>query len=136
MGSVFVFIEQFVQEMLVAFSAGSSATYRRLVTWHYIVFCVFQCPCSLISTMLYERVSFAAPFYVSAGLATVAATVYLPYFACRRGRESGAITGAPAAVEPAKGNMERSLERPHNEMFMHTAPLRMPPGSIYAESPL
>lgn len=71
MGTVYVFFEQAVQEMLLKYSHGDHAYYRRLVSMHYLV---FTAGCALPSPLalgLYEGTGdFAIAFYTAATIVT------------------------------------------------------------------
>jgi hypothetical protein len=49
MGTVYVFCEQCIQEMLVLYSCGDQEQYRRLVMAHYIVFTMGCALCATVS---------------------------------------------------------------------------------------
>lgn len=78
MGTVFVFGEQVVQEMLVLYSFGSSDLYRKLVFRHYVMYCTACMTMGMIGLLLYEHVSPTAAFYVAA----LAAGTYASCFGC------------------------------------------------------
>ena len=86
LGTVYVFCEQFVQEMLVIYSVGSHIQYKRLVFYHYIFFCGGACACAPIAIGLFELLSFERTFYVSAVWAGVAAACSRPFHVAARGR--------------------------------------------------
>ena len=82
MGTVYVFCEQALQEMLLLYSHGSSARYRRLVFMHYIVFTAGCALCSPIAYGLYGASGFASAFYISAAIAFAVGAVFASFFVC------------------------------------------------------
>lgn len=99
MGTVYVFCEQMVQEMMVVYSVGSHRKYRHLVFWHYIFFCGGACACAPIAVALYELLGFADTFYASAVWAVVSGVAFASFFATRFSRTSEGILGSYKAAE-------------------------------------
>ena len=85
--------------MLVVYSRGKHALYRRLVSANYLLFCVSLISNGYISVSLYERVGKTAAFYVAAAVALVYALGYGGFYLVRlRGSVSG-LRGGLAAAE-------------------------------------
>ena len=98
MGTAYVFGEQGVQELLLLYSHGDHAVYRRLVFVHYLVFTAGCALCSPLAYGLYTAAGFASAFYVSAGVALVASATTVAFFACRLARTVG-VFGALGDAE-------------------------------------
>ena len=99
MGTVYVFCEQLVQEMLVVYSVGSHEKYKRLVFWHYIFFCGGACACAPIAVSLFELLGFANTFYTAAVWASVSGVAFATFFAARFARTAEGILGKYDAAE-------------------------------------
>ena len=99
MGTVYVFCEQMVQEMMVVYAGGSHQKYRHLVFWHYIFFCGGACACAPIAVGLYELLGFAHTFYASAVWAAVSGVAFAAFFAARFSRSSEGFLGSYEAAE-------------------------------------
>ena len=109
MGTVYVFCEQFVQEMLVIYSVGSHNQYKRLVFYHYIFFCGGACACAPIAIGLFELLSFERTFYVSAVWAGVAGCLFAAFFMLRLAGTSEGIFGTSLADAEIELRCRRSM---------------------------
>ena len=83
MGTVYVFCEQQLQEMLLVYSFGNHRLYRRLVSLHYLSYTAGCALCAPIAYGLYEVSGFAGAFYATAGCAVSAGITFATYFTCR-----------------------------------------------------
>ena len=91
MGTVYVFCEQCMQELLVVYSAGSHEAYQRLVFWHYVFFCGGACACAPIAIALFEVFGFSGTFLASAVWASVAGVAFNAFFAFRLARTTRGV---------------------------------------------
>lgn len=106
MGSTYVFIEQCTAELLLLYSRGSHALYRRLVSYNYAVFCVSLVSDGYIALLLYEAVGPTAAFYVcSVGAALYAAVFGAFYLVRLRGTTTGVLGGLRAAEDERLGQV-------------------------------
>ena len=94
MGTVYVFAEQLLQELLLVYSFGVHRLYRRLVSLHYLFFTGGCALCAPIAYGLYEISSFASAFYATAGCAALAGVVFGAYFARRLARTQSGVLGS------------------------------------------
>ena len=94
-----VFLDQAVAEMLVVYSRGSHALYRRLVSANYLLFCISLISNGYISVFLYEHVGRTAAFYVAASVAFAYALGYGAFYLVRLGGTATGIRGSLAAAE-------------------------------------
>mmetsp|Transcript_45546 Transcript_45546/g.90905 ORF Transcript_45546/g.90905 Transcript_45546/m.90905 type:complete len:217 (-) Transcript_45546:293-943(-) len=100
MGTVYVFNEQLVQEMLLLYSHGSPRLYRKLVHLHYLFFTVGCALCSPVAFGLYGTAGgFSTAFYTTAGYAAAVAVVFTLYFALRVATTSAGLLGDLTVAE-------------------------------------
>eukprot|EP00928_Gymnodinium_smaydae_P044912 TRINITY_DN29980_c0_g1_i1.p1 TRINITY_DN29980_c0_g1~~TRINITY_DN29980_c0_g1_i1.p1 ORF type:complete len:524 (+),score=34.92 TRINITY_DN29980_c0_g1_i1:210-1781(+) len=92
MGTVYVFGEQGLQEMLLVYS-HSHAFYRRLVFVHYLVFTSGCALCSPLAYGLYGMNGFASAFYSSAAFAFVVGVLFAAYFVQRLALSPAGVLG-------------------------------------------
>jgi hypothetical protein len=93
MGTVYVFFEQGVQELLVLYSRADHSYYRRLVAVHY---CCFTAGCALCAPLaygLYGALGFASTFYVTAAAVGGVGVAIGAYFARRMASAPGGLVG-------------------------------------------
>ena len=111
MGTVYVFAEQFLQELLLVYSFGEHRLYRRLVSLHYLFFTGGCALCAPIAYGLYEASSFASAFYVTAGCAAAAGGVFGLYFASRLARTSSGVLGSLREAEAEMREAARATSK-------------------------
>ena len=100
LGSAYVFCEQFLQELLLLYSFGGHARYRRLVLCHYLCFTAGCALCAPAAYGLYEQMgTFASAFYATAAYAAVVGVVFGAYFACRLSQTTAGLFGRLVDVE-------------------------------------
>ena len=108
MGTVYVFYEQSLQELLLVYSFSDHALYRRLVFAHYLAFTAGCALCSPIAYGIYgASESFSVAFYATAAFAAVVGVAIGAYFACRLARTPGGVLGSLEAAEDHLGRERR-----------------------------
>jgi len=112
MGTVYVFLEQALQEMILFYAGGSRDAYRRLLSWHYIVF-TFGCALSSpLAYSLYLTSGFGATFYATAGFIFVMGVGAAVFFICRlHPTAAGAENFAEAEAEIQKRCLDDQAPR-------------------------
>ena len=84
MGTVYVFLEQTIQEMILMYSFGNAAVYRQLLSYHYLV---FTAGCALGSPLaygLYEATGdFPSAFFATAGFTLVVGLMFTMFYVQR-----------------------------------------------------
>jgi hypothetical protein len=108
MGTVYVFCEQMLQEMLLVYSFGDHRLYRRLVSLHYVSYTAGNALCAPIAYGLYEVSGFAGAFYATAGCAVSAGITFATYFTCR--------------LAPISNGLLASLREAERELLDYKAP--------------
>ena len=69
--------------MLVTFSFGQEATYKRLVFAHYLFFCGGACACAPIAIGMYELMGFTSTFYTTAVASGAFSVAFGAFFIAR-----------------------------------------------------
>lgn len=99
MGTVYVFIEQGVQELFSFYACGNNNIFKEFVANNYLSFNVAAFACGLFGFVLYEYVSKLFPFYLAAGVAVLGSLTFNGYFAARMARAPSGILGGLARAE-------------------------------------
>ena len=81
------------------YSGGSVQLYRKLVFWHYTVYCSGAVLSTASASALYVSVSIASPFHISAAFVALVAGIYAAFFAHRIGRTKSGFQGGFEAAE-------------------------------------
>jgi len=111
MGTTYVFFEQSLQELLVVYSFGDHALYRRLVSAHYLSFISGAALSSPIAYGFYELRGAETAFYASALLALVVGAGVGTYFVCRLASTSSGVLGGLTAAEQERLKARSPRER-------------------------
>ena len=99
MGTVYVFFEQSLQEMILVYSGSSRELYRRLLSIHYLVFTAGCALCSPIAYGMYELSGFSSAFYASGGFAFAVGVCVIVFYVCRFSSSSIGIFGSFVEME-------------------------------------
>ena len=99
MGTVYVFFEQSLQEMILVYSGSSRELYRRLLSIHYLVFTAGCALCSPIAYGMYELSGFSSAFYASGGFAFAIGICVIVFYVCRFSSSSVGIFGSFVEME-------------------------------------
>ena len=126
MGTVYVFCEHLLQDMLLVYSFGDHRLYRRLVSLHYVFFTAGCALCAPIAYGLYEASSFAGAFYATAGSAAFAGIAFAAYFTFRLANTSNGVLGvlrdAERELQDAKAKRAGELRAGSAATAAPTAP--------------
>lgn len=99
MGTTFVLVEQATAELLVLYSRGSHALYRRLISISYGLFCVAMIVNGYAAVAVYTHVDKTAAFYMAAFAAATLSVVFGAYFIARLRRTKSGLRGGLHAAE-------------------------------------
>ena len=117
MGTVYVFYEQSLQEMLLIYSFGNGKLYRKLLSIHYLVFTAGCALCSPISYGLYALDGFALAFYATGTFVSVVGIGIAVYFAVRLNSTNSGVFGDFAEAEKELQELQRTRRNGKNILW-------------------
>ena len=108
MGTVYVFFEQALQELILLYSGGNNVLYRHLLSQHYIVFTAGCALCSPLAYGIYLASGFEATFYATSGIIFCVGTASAIFYWFRLRSTTVGVLGS---LELAEEEIRRRYER-------------------------